>query len=101
MTSGVPHPSRQGRQRRQAISGREVAVYGYARTKDNPKGYSARFEFSGSGKDCQQAVVKVYNESWVPRKEDAFVRCSARQFLNNPEEYAEKGAWSGKPNVKS
>jgi hypothetical protein len=89
------------RQRRRAFGGREVAVYGYARTHENPRAYSARFEFSGSGKDCQRAVVKVYNEGWVPRKEDAFVRCSAKRFLRNPEEYAEEGAWSGKPDVES
>lgn len=94
----VGHPSRQ---RRQTFSGREVAVYGYARTHENPRAYSARFEFSGSGKDCQRAVVKVYDEGWVPMKEDAFVRCSARQFLRNPEDYAEKGTWSGNPDVRS
>lgn len=89
------------RQRKQAIGRREVAVYGYAKTKINLKAYSARFEFSGSGKDCQRAVVKVYNEGWVPMKENAFVRCSAREFLKHPERYAEQGTWSGNPDVKS
>jgi hypothetical protein len=97
MTSGVPHPSRE---RRQTMSGRQVAVYGYARTRRNPRPYSARFEFYGSGKDLFKAV-KLAHDGFVPRKEWAFVKCSAREFLSNPEVYGERGEWSDSPRVES
>jgi hypothetical protein len=97
MTSSISHPSRE---RRQIISGRQVAVYGYARTKKNPRAYSARFEFYGSGKDLQNAVMLAY-EGFVPRREWAFVKCHAKDFLNNPEKFGERGAWSGKPEIES
>ena len=91
MVSGVPHPSRE---RRKAFSGRQVALYGSAYAPRTREAYSARFEFYGSGKDCQKAIIKAYDGGWVPRKEWAFVKIPAKDFLKHPEIYAEHGKWT-------
>ncbi len=70
------------------------------RTKRHPKPYSARFEFYGSGRDLKKSVRLAYS-GFVPRKEWAFVECSARDFLNNPYKYGEEGFWVGRPNIES
>lgn len=89
-TTGISYSARA---RRQFYIGRQVAVYGYARTRRNPRPYSARYEFYGSGKDLFQAVRLAY-DGIVPRKEWAFVKCSASEFLRNPYFYGERGSWT-------
>jgi hypothetical protein len=86
--------------RRQFFATRQVAVYGYARTTRHMRPYSARFEFYGSGKDAFKAVQLAYS-GVVPRKERAFVTCSARDFLSNPSVYGERGIWTDNPQVES
>ena len=54
----------------------------------------------GSGRDLFKAVRLAYS-GIVPRKEWAFVECSATDFLSNPYVYGEKGVWVGKPDVES
>lgn len=85
---------------RRRFTGRQVAVYGYAQTMRYPRAYSARFEFYGSGRDLFQAV-RLAHSGIVPRFEHAFVKCSAREFLNNPNIYGERGVWTAKPDVES
>lgn len=97
ITGGIPHPPKT---RRQFFIGRQVAVYGYARTSRHPRAYSARFEFCGNGKALFLAVKKAH-EGIVPRKEWAFVKCSARDFLSNPSVYGERGFWTERPEVES
>jgi len=94
---GIP---RRPSARKPVFFGKHVAVYRYARTSRHPRPYSARFEFYGSGRDLAQAVRLVYT-GIVPRKEWAFVECSARDFLRNPYVYGEKGVWVGRPDVES
>jgi hypothetical protein len=86
--------------KKRRFTGKQVAVYGYAKTMRHPRPYSARFEFYGSGKDLFQAVRMAHN-GIVPRFEHAFVKCSAREFLNNPNIYGERGVWTARPNVDS
>ena len=88
------------RARKPVFSGKRIAFYQSAKTKRHPKPYSARFEFYGSGKDQYKAVRLAFS-GIVPRKEWAFVECSARQFVNNPYYFGEKGVWLGRPNVES
>lgn len=57
-----------------------------ARTKAVDK--SGRFEFSGSGEELYEAVVLAHR--YVP---DGFVSVSAREFIENPEEYGSEGDW--------
>jgi len=86
--------------RKPVFIGKHVAVYRYASTSRHPRPYSARFEFYGSGRDLFRAVRLAYS-GIVPRKEWAFVECSARDFLSNPYKYGERGIWVGKPEVES
>lgn len=86
--------------RKPVFAGKHVAVYGYARTNRHPRAYSARFEFYDRGKDLFRAV-KLAHSGIVPRKEWAFVECSARDFLSNPYVYGEKGIWVGRPEIES
>jgi hypothetical protein len=86
--------------KRRRFVGRQVAVYGYAKTMRHPRAYSARFEFYGSGRELRQAVRQAHN-GIVPRYEWAFVKCSARDFLNNPSIYGERGIWTARPDVDS
>ena len=81
--------------RKPVFAGKHVAVYGYAKTRRHLRAYSARFEFYGRGRDLFKAVRLAY-EGIVPRKEWAFVECSARSFLSNPYNYGERGVWSDK-----
>ncbi len=41
-------------------------------------------------------AVRLAYYGIVPRKEWAFVECSARSFLNNPYKYGESGVWTDK-----
>ena len=84
--------------RKPVFIGKHVAVYGYARTRRHPKPYSARFEFYG--RDLRRAVGLAYR-GIVPRREWAFVECSAEDFLSNPYVYGERGVWVGRPDVES
>ena len=86
--------------KKRRFSGRQVAVYGYAKTDRHPRAYSARFEFYGSGRELRQAVRLAHN-GIVPRFEWAFVKCSARDFLNNPSIFGERGIWTARPDVES
>jgi hypothetical protein len=86
--------------KRRRFGGRQVAVYGYAKTMRHPRAYSARFEFYGSGRELFQAVRQAH-KGIVPRYEWAFVKCSARDFLNKPNIYGERGIWVARPNVDS
>jgi hypothetical protein len=86
--------------KKRRFAGRQVAVYGYAKTMRHPRTYSARFEFYGSGKELFRAVIQAYR-GIVPRYEWAFVKCSAWKFLNNPSMYGERGIWVARPNVDS
>jgi len=86
--------------RKPVFIGKHIAVYGYARTSRHPKAYSARFEFYGSGRDLNRAVRLAYS-GIVPRKEWAFVECSARDFLSKPYKYGERGIWVGRPEIES
>ena len=91
---------RRPKARKPVFIGKHIAVYGYARTSRHPKAYSARFEFYGSGRDLNRAVRLAYS-GIVPRKEWAFVECSARDFLSNPSKYGERGCWVGRPDIES
>ena len=86
--------------RRPFYSGKHIAVYQYAKTWRHPKPYSARFEFYGNGKYLAKAYIRVLR-GIVPRFEDPFVECSARDFLNDPYKYGEKGVWIDKPEISS
>lgn len=88
------------RARKPMFFGKHVAVYALAKTRRHPAPYSARFEFYGSGKDLAKAVKLAYG-GFVPRKEWAFVEISAREFLNNPKKYGEKGNWIALPRIDS
>ena len=89
------------REIRPVFSGKHIAAYLSAKTKRHSKPYSARFEFyGGSGKDQYKAVRLAFS-GIVPRKECAFVECSARDFSNNPYYFGEKGVWLERPNVES
>jgi hypothetical protein len=86
--------------KKRRFAGRQVAVYGYARTNRHPRAYSARFEFYGSGRDLFRAVIQAHR-GFVPRYEWAFVKCFARDFLNRPSIYGERGIWVARPEVES
>jgi hypothetical protein len=80
--------------------GKAVAVYLAVKTRRHPKPYNARFEFHGSGKDLNRAI-RIAFSGIVPPHEQAFVECSARDFVKNPFLYGERGVWLGRPNVES
>jgi len=80
--------------------GKSVAVYLAVKTRRHPKPYNARYEFHGSGKDLNGAI-RIAFSGIVPPHEQPFVQCSARNFVNNPYLYGEKGVWLGRPNVES
>ena len=80
--------------------GKHIAVYRYVKTKRHPKPYSARFEFYGSGKDLAKAI-RLAVSGIVPRWEDPFVECSARDFVKDPYRYGEKGEWVARPDITS
>ena len=65
-----------------------------------PTTYSARFEFYGVGKNLARAYVLAM-KGIVPKYEDPFVECSARDFLNDPYKFGERGYWIGKPEITS
>jgi hypothetical protein len=91
---------RQTKVRKPVFFGKHVAVFGYAKIRGIFRSYSARFEFYGNGKDLARAVRLAYN-GIVPRFTNPFVECSARDFLNDPFKYGERGFWSRKPDVES
>lgn len=95
ISRGYGYPSK-----RRRFGGRQVAVYGYAKTMRHPRAYSARFEFYGSGRELFQAVRLAHN-GIVPRYEWAFVKCSAWEFSNRPSIFGERGVWVARPNVDS
>jgi hypothetical protein len=72
---------------RQAYWGKTVAVYDSLR----------RYQFYGSGKDLQKAVIWAHR--FPPRRRHVIV--SAEEFLANPFKYGEEGMWIGKPEVES
>jgi hypothetical protein len=97
------------RARRPVFGGKHIAVFRYVTTSRYrkmakklglPKYYSARFELYGSGKDLAIAIGLVKG-GIVPRWENPHVECSARDFLNNPYKYGEKGIWLDRPTVES
>ena len=86
--------------RRPVYSGKHIAVYKNATTRRHPKPYSARFEFYGMGKDLAKAVRLTFS-GIVPKWEDPFVECHARDFLNDPYTFGEEGRWTDKPSIES
>ena len=95
--------------RRPVYSGKHIAVYKNATTRryqkiakklKYPKSYSARFEFYGNGKDLAKAI-RLALSGIVPRFEEPFVECNARDFLNDPYRYGERGYWTDKPRIES
>jgi len=95
--------------RKPVYSGKHIAVYRYATTwrykkiakkLEIPKTYSARFEFYGNGRELAQAV-RLSLSGIVPRWEDPFVECHAKDFLSDPYKFGEKGFWVDKPNIES
>ena len=64
------------------------------------KTYSARFEFYGNGKDLAKAI-RLTLSGIVPRWENPQVECSARDFLDDPYKFGEKGIWVDRPNIES
>ena len=49
-----------------------------------------RFELHGTGRDLLRAIVDIKN---TPRVPSGYVRVSARDFLQDPEEYSQEGYW--------
>jgi hypothetical protein len=47
-----------------------------------------RYEFEGKGKDLYKAIVKAHE--YMPK---GYVKVEAKKFLDNPEQYGEKGRW--------
>ena len=79
------------------VSGeKRVAVYGYC-VNEEMEQYSARYEFSGSGRELYEAIIQAHK--LVPR--NRFVEVSAREFLEDPFEYGTWGRWIDKPEVES
>jgi phage-related minor tail protein len=56
------------------------------RTKAETK--KGRYEFEGSGKDLQRAVVEA--QRIMPKD---FIDITAEEFLKDPEKYGEEGRW--------
>ena len=57
------------------------------------KTFSDRFEFYGTGRDLQMAVAMTF-DNLVPKKK--FQKIAARDFVNNPYQYARVGYWKWK-----
>jgi len=64
--------------------GKQISVYGHA-----SNGVGRRYDFFGSGKDLQRAVICALKI--VPKR--PFVKVSARDFVRNPYKYGERGHW--------
>jgi len=77
------------------VSGKMVAVYGYS--FEQGRVVSKRYEFYGSGRELQEAVVTAHY--YPPR--GRFVTVSARKFASRPWLYGGEGDWIGKPEVES
>jgi len=69
---------------------KKVAVYGTCATGQGV--YRGRYEFTGSGKDLQRAVILALRV--VPRSR--FVNAPARLFLMNPSRFGRPGVWIDK-----
>lgn len=51
-----------------------------------------RITVYGTAKDVRKAVDKIHKQQWIPNKK--FVdRVAAKDFLDDPEEYAKQGEW--------
>lgn len=74
---------------RKATYGKTISVYGVGVNKYGRK--SSRYDFSGTGRELEQAVRTAVH---IPPK-DRFVRVSARAFLSNPYKYGAEGHWDG------
>jgi hypothetical protein len=75
----------------QQFSGKAIAMYGVARTRDGTM--SRRYEFyGGSGRDLYQAIAYAVNH---PPK-DRFVSVRTGDFLANPWKYSTRGYWVDK-----
>lgn len=55
------------------------------------KPYPARFEFTGNPEDLWKAMM--IGQDYVPKPEKRFVKVSAKKFVENPQDYADKGIW--------
>jgi hypothetical protein len=66
---------------------KKVAVYGTCVTRQGVD--RRRYEFTGSGKDLQRAVILALRV--VPRSR--FVNAPARLFLMNPSRFGREGYW--------
>jgi hypothetical protein len=69
--------------------GKTISVYGTAINRFGRK--SSRYDFSGTGRELEQAVRTAVH---MPPK-GRFVKVSARDFLMNPGRYGSEGHWSG------
>ena len=49
-----------------------------------------RFELHGTGRELMRAIIRIKYGPRVPR---GYVRVSAREFLEQEEEYSEEGYW--------
>lgn len=74
-------------------SGKKVAGYG------TQGGVSKRVEICGDGKNLYKAMQIVAKHP--PKDEYAILRINARELLNNPRKYLDKGVWDARPKVRS
>ena len=49
-----------------------------------------RFELHGTGRDLMRSIIDIKYEPLVPK---GYIRVSAREFLENPDEYSMEGFW--------
>lgn len=72
---------------------KEIAFYGTAQY--HRLRYSARYDFTGSGKQIRNAVALALNERIVPKpiRGRTFIRVSASEFTRDPYRYGCTGDW--------
>jgi len=49
-----------------------------------------RYELHGTGRELMRAIIDI---KYVPRVPRGYIRVSARDFLDNEDEYSEEGYW--------
>jgi len=52
---------------------------------------SGRYEFHGTGRQLQKAIIKAIHR--VPKPPKHFIDVSAEEFLEHPEKYSVEGEW--------
>ena len=71
---------------------KKVRKDGVVRARAQEIRLEGRFEFSGTGKDIYRSIIMAKREYWVPI--DQYQEMNAREFLEHPEKFAEKGVWA-------